>query len=303
MMPTLALILAASAVGATIEHQPLRCVVAGSYPWIEARADDVAALMVRFRRADSRDWYTVRLTDDGEQWSGALPRPEARLGSFVYYLEATDTAARSSRTAEATVRVAVSEAACGSEGVGPSVPEASVVAEAPKGKPSLPKGFGEVKQDDGQAKGMFDLSPRTALVAALLVGGGAVAVAKAVADKPLETVEKIEVLGSSPPPGSTLSVRSLALAVRVRVTTKADVAAGSVIVDLRSPGQPIGCVTLRTTHPGLLAGRPLELTVDQLVFVQCPAPFATDQAEVVVRGPGETDVVSDRFPLPYSFVP
>lgn len=287
-----------------IEHQPLRCVVAHTHPWIQARAGDAVAVHARFRRLDSREWYTVRLTEDEDGWVGALPRPRASLGAFAYYVEAADEAAATARTAEHEVRVVGEESACGAEGVGPSVPEAEVIAAAPRGKPPLPKGFDEAGQEPaGEKVGVFGFSPRTSVLVGLGVSAAAFGVGLAVANQETPSPNSVELISSSPPPGSTVSLSSLALSVRLRLSSSRDIGPGSVAVTLRPTGSPGNCVDLWSAHPGLTADRPLEVLLERVLFVQCEPPFATQEAWVEVRGPGENVVFSDSLPLPYSFVP
>lgn len=115
---------------------------------------------------------------------------------------------------------------------------------------------------------------------ALGVGGVAAGIAAAVSNDEPET-SSVELVSSSPPTGSTISMASFALSVRVRVRSNRDVAAGSLVLGLRPADQTAFCVTLLGAHPGL----------------------TTQQAQLVVRGPGETDAFRGDLPLSYSFVP
>ena len=285
-----------------IEHRPLRCVVAHTHPWIQARATDAVAVQARFRLLDSRDWYAVRLTEDEDGWVGALPQPRASLNAFVYYLEATDAATETARTAEQKVRVVAAESACGTEGVGPSVPEATVTAEAPRGRPPLPKGFAAVEEESvGGKVGVFGFSPRTSVLAGFGLSAAAVGVALAISEA--SSPNQVELVSSSPPPGSTISLAAMAISVRVRVKSSRDIGPGSVALSLRPAGAPGNCVSLWSAHTGIAADSPAEVTLSRVLFVECPAPFTTQEAHAVVRGPGETDVFGDELPLSYSFVP
>jgi hypothetical protein len=286
-----------------IEHQPLRCVVARSYPWIQARAAGAVAVRARFRRLGSHDWYVVRLSDEADGWTGALPRPGTSLAAFAYLLEATDAAAGTTRTPEHTVRVVPGEGACGTDGVGPSVPEAMVTAEGPRGRPALPKGFEAGEPEAQGAKvGVLDISPRTAVVAALGVGAAAAGAALVLTDKP-EAVNRVELLGSTPASGATISYGSLALSIRVRVTSASDLGAGGVLIDVGPIGRAGGCVVMYAPHQGLTAGRALEVTVDRVVFVDCVPPFTATHVTAVVNGPNIVDTFGNPLPLSYSFVP
>jgi hypothetical protein len=146
------------------------------------------------------------------------------------------------------------------------------------------------------------MSPRTALVAALGVGAAAVAGAAAAA-RHEPTLNTITVVSSDPPNFSVVSLSSRALSLHLRVTSKSDIGAGSVVVSLHESGGPAPCVTLWAPHPGIRAGRPQEVVVDRVLVVTCPAPFATQGAQATVRGPGETDVFSAPLSLGYGFSP
>lgn len=305
--PTLCIgLLSGGSAGAApaIEHQPLRCIVAGMHPWVQAAAPGAVAVQARFRLLDARQWYGVRLTEDEDGWVGALPRPKASLRGFVYYLEATDASATTARTAEHSVRVVASESACGTEGVSQSVSDADVLAETPAGRPGLPKGFDGPRQEPAGGKiGVFSFSPRTSALVALGLGGTAAGIAAALGSGEPRT-SRVELVWSDPPPGSTISLASFALSVRVRLRSSRDVAAGSVVLGLRPVGYAGWCVTLFGAHPALSPDAGVEVTLDRLMpFLPCTSPFTTQQAQVTVRGPDETDAFGNDLPISYSFVP
>lgn len=293
-----------AAAAPVIEHQPVRCIVAGMHPWLQARAEGAVAVVARFRPPEGRDWYSVRLTEDEDGWVGGLPKPGAALRGFVYYLEATDASAGSSRTAEHSVRVVKDESACGADGVGQSISDADVVAESPSGRPGLPKGFDGPREPSAGGKvGVFSFSPRTSALAALAVGGvvAGVAVAAAKSSPPHSSVELV---ASSPPNGSVISMSSFALSVRVRLRSTRDIGPGEVVLGLRPSDFAGWCVSLFGSHPGLSADDAVDVTLDRLFpFQPCTPPFTTQQARVDVRGPSTNDEFGSELPLSYSFVP
>jgi hypothetical protein len=305
-MAWLGLLPAGAAVAAPeIEHQPLRCVVAQTYPWLEVRAPGATRVRVRFRLSGSKDWYAVRLAEDEDAWSGALPKPAATLRAFAYYVEATGPDTQTIRTAEHAVRVVAEESACGAEGVGQSVSDADVVAEAPNGRSALPKGFEGAREEPAGAKvGVFSFSARTSLLAAAGLGAVLGGVAYAVSDNEGPTQSTIEFVSSNPPPNATISLANLALSVRVRLKSSREIAAGTVVLGLRPPDYPGWCITLFGTHPHLAADESVVVTADQpFPYLPCTSPFTTQQANMVVRDAGDVDAFSGDLPISYTFVP
>jgi len=301
----------------SIEHTPMTCVVAGTYPWIEARAPEtVSAAWVRLRPADSEAWYGVRLALQDGRWAGSLPSPEARLGSFVYYVEVTHDAARSERTADQIVRVVSDASACGAEQVGPSVADALPLVEAPAAGAPVPPGFGEQKvEDDAHVEGVmkvgvFGMGPVASVLAGVGVTAAAVAlgVDRAGSSENLST-SRINFLGSDPGVGSQISLAAFHLSLWFRAVSDETLGPGSVAVSLRpstqvaSPGNPTSCIDMWVPHGGLASGLATDITVARVLFVTCEPPFSVSGAVVTVRGPGETDRFSQGFPMEFEFVP
>jgi hypothetical protein len=187
------------------------------------------------------------------------------------------------------------------------VPDATVVAEAPRGRPPLPKGFspdsGEPVDEGSSRIGAFNLSPRTSLLAALGVGAAAATTVLLVSNDSGTPTYEIELVGSNPPAGSTISLTSVAVSVRLRINSQQDVDPGSVVIDFRPPSSVAGCVTLWAAHPGLRRDQSLDVTVDRVLFVTCTTPFTVTETQATLRGPGEADLFSTTLPLAYSFVP
>ena len=91
-----ALALAAATAGArpvpaadlpTIQHQPVRCLVAGKYPELDACFDPssrVARARVYFRGEGAVDWYYVEMKAKAPCFRGVLPRPKKSLKQVSY---------------------------------------------------------------------------------------------------------------------------------------------------------------------------------------------------------------------------
>jgi hypothetical protein len=97
-----------------IDHQAVACVAADKFPRLEARftpAENVAAARVLFQ-GQTADWYSVAMKPDAAVYAGILPKPKKELKSFRYYIEITDKALATSRTAEFTAAVVDSAASC-----------------------------------------------------------------------------------------------------------------------------------------------------------------------------------------------
>jgi len=131
--------------GAAIEHTPVGCVVADTFPSFEARltpADSVARARVFFRGEGGSSWYAVPMTRAGNTFTALLPKPKKSLPRFSYYVEVVDTGMSTTRTAEHMTSVAAGAASCAPDMMAaPSVATASVLVEAPSGAAAIPAGF------------------------------------------------------------------------------------------------------------------------------------------------------------------
>jgi hypothetical protein len=171
---------------AAIEHNPVGCVVADKFPRFEARvtpADSVARARVLFRGEGGAGWYSVVMTRGGDSFSAFLPKPKKSLPRFSYYVEVTDTALGTSRTAEHTASVAAGAATCAPDVmVAPSAATASVLLEAPSGAAAVPAGFSgtSVVAAAGVAAGAAGVTAATGggvgATTVIVAGAGVVAV-------------------------------------------------------------------------------------------------------------------------------
>jgi hypothetical protein len=134
----------ASSAAVTIAHHGVGCVVAAQFPRFEARllpADEVSRARLHFRPVGSPHWYSVAMKPEGEVFAGVLPKPKPSLKQIEYYIEVTDTAFGSSRTAEHRPDVASGPLACQDRVAAVALNAASVLIEGPAGAPLVPVGF------------------------------------------------------------------------------------------------------------------------------------------------------------------
>jgi hypothetical protein len=127
-----------------IGHDGVGCVVAAQFPRFEARllpADAVSRARLHFRPGGSPHWYSVAMKPEGEVFAGVLPKPKPSLKQIEYYIEVTDTAFGSSRTAEYRPEVASGPLACRDKATALALNAASVLIEGPAGAPLVPVGF------------------------------------------------------------------------------------------------------------------------------------------------------------------
>ncbi len=134
---------AAAAEGIAIDHKPVGCIVAGSYPRLNAcfaPSSSLARARVYFRVADATpEWYYVEMRSDAPCFAGILPKPRKQLiGRKVqYYVDAFDRSFAEARTDEAQALVVARKSDCDSKlPVAPLLPKASVVVF-----PGVPDGF------------------------------------------------------------------------------------------------------------------------------------------------------------------
>jgi len=177
----------------SIDHQSVACAAAGKFPRMEARfapPGEVAAARVVFQ-GQTADWYSVAMKPEGTVFSGVLPKPKKDLKSFRYYIEVTDKAMGTSRTAEYTAAVVDSASACKGKLMAGSLGSASVILQGPAGVAALPAGFASSGVVAGSAAGSGSAVGATGagagagggigatalVIGGLAVAGGAVAVA------------------------------------------------------------------------------------------------------------------------------
>jgi hypothetical protein len=136
----------AGAQGPVVDHTGVQCVVAQKFPVLSARidpADRLARARAYFRAEGKPHWYFVEMTPQDGVFKGTLPRPQKSTARIQYYIEALDTAAASTRTAEYTPLVVASAAECSrATAVAALTGARSVVTVgAPPGAPLVPAGF------------------------------------------------------------------------------------------------------------------------------------------------------------------
>jgi hypothetical protein len=100
----------------------------------------VAAARVVFQ-GQSPEWYSVAMKSEGATFVGVLPKPKKSLKSFRYYIEVTDKALSTNRTADYTASVVESSGACKGRLLAGTLASAAVVLQGPAGAVALPVGF------------------------------------------------------------------------------------------------------------------------------------------------------------------
>lgn len=127
-----------------IDHQPVGCAVAEKFPRLDARftpADTVATARVVFQPENAQQWYAVAMKSEGPAFSGVLPKPKKSLKAFRYYIEVTDKALGTNRTADYTTNVVASPGECKGKLIAAALGSASVLLQVPAGAAALPAGF------------------------------------------------------------------------------------------------------------------------------------------------------------------
>ena len=167
-----------------IAHDGVQCVVAERFPRFEAQVPvgvDVGRARVHFRPEASKVWYSVDMTRRGQALAGTLPKPKKSLPSFRYYIEVTDVAFASSRTAEFAPVVAGNAALCADKIQAATQTTAVVVLMPPAGAPPLPAGFASSGVTTATASGAAGaaagggggIGAATAIVGGAVVAAGA----------------------------------------------------------------------------------------------------------------------------------
>jgi hypothetical protein len=127
-----------------LHHDAVSCVVAESFPRLEARvspAPQVAKARIHFRADDGAHWYFVEMTREGDALRGVLPQPRKSLKRFRYYIDVVGTGFEASRTAEFVPRVEHGPGACQGRQVAAIVANATVIVLKSGAGPALPVGF------------------------------------------------------------------------------------------------------------------------------------------------------------------
>ena len=143
----------------SIDHEPVACAVAERFPRLVAHftpADAIARAQVLFQGDIAQEWYAVAMKEEGPTFSGVLPKPKKSLKAFRYYIEVTDKALGTNRTADFTTSVVGSASDCKGKVMAGSVAAASVLLLGPAGAAAVPLGFastGVVAAGSGAAAG------------------------------------------------------------------------------------------------------------------------------------------------------
>jgi hypothetical protein len=216
-----ALALAAALPGAApLEHTPVACVPTDRYTRISARAGaPVAGAELQFRLGPDGDWYAVRMTAQGETWSGVLPRPQPRLERFEYRLAVTDARAAVSYSDAYAVAVG----ACAGDGAESAAEVAEpIVVRVPAGAPvvpPVPAGFSPAGVVGAEAPPRSSPWRKVAWIAGGVAAGGIAAAASGAGAGPAEppNVPDFSIATVSPGPGSQLSISRDRVTVFVEV--------------------------------------------------------------------------------------
>lgn len=316
--------------GIRIVHEAVGCVLADAFPQIEARfeGEDVARARLRFRGEGEERWYSVLMFQREGVWSAVLPKPKASLKQIHYALEATDHGLGKTSSEEFEAIVVRQADACGQRrlaGIAVSPPLISV--EVPEGTRSLPGGFSAKNVMGTYASGKAVKGhPRTALLA--VAGAGAVAGGLTLlkndpsgSDAPAPpdpSTSYVRLAGSSPGPGSTISLGHGSLSMTFDLYLPLRMPAGgevTVVLYAGPVGSSPGCVTLAGRNAiEITEFTPTQFTVSTpfvSVDQACGASFSASLARVTfslrgtVRyhtGPSDYGPVPD-VPVSYRFEP
>jgi hypothetical protein len=154
-----------------IDHDPLTCVTTVAAPVVEAKVQpgpDLSASYVYFRAAGTPYYYYVLMAGPVPDVKGILPRPLPETRALDYFVQATDKASLSRKTAEYAPPVVptgvckVEGLAVGKDGAGLTVGMTDVNA------PAIPPGF---NKDDIRMVILVSGAVVTAAAAASRTGG------------------------------------------------------------------------------------------------------------------------------------
>jgi hypothetical protein len=93
--------------GLQLDHNPVKCMVAGQYPQLMSGVlPQVNGTKARvYFKSVSSDFYYVEMTYVQGQWSGRLPRPTVAASPLTYYVEAAAPGRTPTRSADYNVVV------------------------------------------------------------------------------------------------------------------------------------------------------------------------------------------------------
>jgi hypothetical protein len=153
--------------GPVIDHRPIGCIEAGHFPRMTVRLGPPAAISrarLYFRAQGTPNWYYLGMQAEGNVFSGVLPRPGKSMKRIEYYVEATDKALVTTKSAEFSAAVVTRAGECPA---GESVAVALTKGPSEKplastsGAPASPPGFW----------GEGHLGTKTLLIGGAVLGG------------------------------------------------------------------------------------------------------------------------------------
>lgn len=130
-----------------IDHVPADCVVAETFPRLEAcltPAADVLQARVVFRADGEATWYHVALRPEGDCFAAVLPKPRKRTRGIAYRIEVVDARLAASQTPEHVASIASNADRCRRLGLRPTphAPDAApTVGSDMMGAARVPPGF------------------------------------------------------------------------------------------------------------------------------------------------------------------
>jgi hypothetical protein len=177
---SLALAWAALGQEISIDHVPVGCIVAESFPVLDARLDPAASVSrarLFFRGGGTEHWYYVEMKPVEASFIATLPKPKRSLSRIDYYIEALGREFQVSRTPERSPVVVGRPGDCPSDRpVAAAAGTASVAVGSAEGAPAVPPGF--------SGSGLVGVSGgglSTTTIVAGVAGAGALAAAVALA--------------------------------------------------------------------------------------------------------------------------
>lgn len=266
----------------------------------------------------------MRLRSEDETYSAILPRPRS-AAFFHYYLEATGEDTRTARTPEYVAKVVDRVEKCGAPKAPTAATASGIIVEPPAGAPEntpVPAGF-SARGTVGDI-GQFEMGPKLAIGAGVVLAGAAVAGAAAAANKESTVTTTtfpsrpdlggdITLLSSSPPPGGTISLSSTTMTMSFRAVSPYAVPAGPAqVIFSSSTGFVLNCATLNGTHPGLQPNEPITLTLSGSVVAgngNCGPEYAVRLVRVLLRQASGPQVLQTGtgflpdIPLAFNVVP
>jgi hypothetical protein len=260
--------LAARAGGLRIAQQPVPCVPADRHLRISATGlpmDQVRSAELQFRVGADGGWYSaaMRARASGE-WQGVLPRPAPTLRAFEYRIVMTSDALSRAMTTPTVVHVVDGATACEAESQGSL--DASIVVRVPPGAPlvpPVPPGFSPagVVVPQEAAKGSKVLPVVLGAAGAAAVAGAASANTPPGVGPPRADIPGFAFTGTSPDPGTVLSLSRTKLVVFMTMSREPMRALDlSWRLELRAAGMegPV-CLVMQGVFSG--ARRPVSLAL------------------------------------------